>query len=76
MDAVDWSGLGVLAVLLVACVGYLSRQVSRVEDHLRGEMATQFAAVDARFDRVDARLDRLEERYVRHLEQHATGHPA
>jgi hypothetical protein len=90
MDAVDWSGLGFIAALVVGCIGYLSRQQQRSEDRLRADLDVRFGAVehrfdgidarldgiDARFDRVDSRLDRLEERYVRHLEQHATGHPA
>ena len=62
MDAVDWSGLGVLAALLVACVGYLSRQIHREIDGVRAEMHSEILP----------RLDRLEERYIRHLEQHAT----
>lgn len=62
MDAVDWTGLGVLAGIVLGSVGYLSRQ-----------MTARFDRVDVRFDRVDARIDRLEERYVRHLETHA-GH--
>jgi hypothetical protein len=57
MEAVDWAGLSVLAALMVGCVGYLSRQIHREVDQLRGEIVP--------------RLDRLEERYVRHLEQHA-----
>jgi len=63
MDAVDWSGLAVLAALLVACVGYLSRQIHREVDGVRTEMREQILP----------RLDRLEERYVRHLEHHAHG---
>lgn len=74
MDAVDWSGLGVLAALMVGCLGYLSRQMTRLEDRLEGRMIAGFDRVDARFDRVEARLDRLEERYVRHLELHASPH--
>ena len=77
MDAVDWSGLGVLAALLVGCIGYLSRQMTRLEDRMHrfeDRMNDRFDQVDARFDRVDARIDRLEERYVRHLELHASPH--
>lgn len=59
MDAVDWAGLGVLAGMLVACVGYLSRQIHREVDRLRNEIVP--------------RLDRIDERFVRHLETHA-GH--
>ena len=70
MDAVDWSGLGVLAALMVGCIGYLARQLNRLEDR----MNARFDQVDVRFDRVDARIDRLEERYVRHLELHASPH--
>lgn len=60
MAAVDWAGLSALAVLLVACVGYLAREIHRLEDRLRADIVP--------------RLDRLEERYVRHLELHASGH--
>jgi hypothetical protein len=70
MDAVDWSGLGFLAALLVACVGYLARQTHRSEDRLQAEMGLLEHRLGVRFDRIDGRLDRLEERYVRHLEQH------
>ena len=59
MDAVDWSGLGVLAGLIIGSFGYLSRQIHREVDGLRSEILP--------------RLDRLEERYIRHLELHA-GH--
>jgi hypothetical protein len=57
MVAVDWTGLSLLAALMVGCVGYLAREIHRVEDRLRSEIVP--------------RLDRLEERYVRHLELHA-----
>ena len=59
MDAVDWTGLGVLAGIVLGSVGYLSRQLHREIDRLRGELIP--------------RLDRIDERYVRHLETHA-GH--
>lgn len=59
MDAVDWTGLGALAALLVACIGYLSRQIHREVDQLRNEIVP--------------RLDRIDERFIRHLETHA-GH--
>lgn len=61
MSGMDWSGLGVLAGLFVACVGYLSRQIHREVDGVRAEMREQILP----------RLDRLDERYIRHLEQHA-----
>lgn len=76
MDAVDWSGLGFIAALVVGCIGCLSRQLHRVDDRVRAELGSRFGAVDDRLDRIEARLDRLDERYVRHLEQHAAGHPA
>ena len=60
MDAVDWTGLSVLAGIVLGSIGYLSRQ-----------MNARFDRVDARFDRVETRIDRLDERYVRHLEQHS-----
>ena len=59
MDAVDWTGLGVLAGIVLGSVGYLSRQMHRMEDRLRSELIP--------------RLDRIDERFVRHLETHA-GH--
>lgn len=76
MDAVDWTGLSVLAALLVGCIGYLSRQMHRLDDRLTGEMRALRGDMRADFDRLRAdvvpRLDRLEERYVRHLEAHVT----
>lgn len=59
MEVMDWGGLGVLAALLVGCIGYLSRQMHRMEDRLRSDIVP--------------RLDRIDERFVRHLETHA-GH--
>jgi len=69
MEAVEWTGLSVLIGVFVACIGYFSRQLSRVEDGVRAELS----AVEQRL-RADIvpRLDRLEERYVRHLEAHTS----
>ena len=60
MSPVEWTAIGVLAVVLVGSLGYLARRIDRLE-----------ARMDARFDRVDDRLDRLDERYIQHLEHHA-----
>ena len=78
MDAVDWTGLGVLAALMVGCVGYLARQI----DRLRSDMSDGQRDVGARIDRLQsdmtqgnrelgARIERLSDAYVRHLEHHA-----
>lgn len=58
MDAVDWTGLSVLAGIVLGSVGFLARQMHRMEDRLRSEIVP--------------RLDRIDERFVRHLENHAT----
>jgi len=57
MTAAEWTQLGIIAGLIVAQGGYLTRLVHREIDGLRQELVP--------------RLDRLEERYIRHLEQHA-----
>lgn len=62
MDAVDWTGLGVLAALMVGCVGYLARQI----DRLRSDMT------DGNRE-LGTRIERLSDAYVRHLEHHASG---
>jgi hypothetical protein len=82
MDAVDWTGLGVLAALMVGCVGYLARQIDRV----RSDMTAGHLELGARIDRqtdsvrsdmtdghreLGTRIDRLSDAYVRHLEHHA-----
>jgi hypothetical protein len=64
MDVVDWSALSVLAAVMLGAVGYLSRQINRVEERLSGRM-------DRMEDRFSSRFDRLEEQYIRHLELHA-----
>ena len=74
MDAVDWSGLGVLAALMVGCIGYLSRQMTHQTSRLESRVNRLEDRMNTRFDHVDARIDRLEERYVRHLELHASPH--
>lgn len=59
MDAVDWTALSVLVTVFVAIVlgafGYLSRQISRLEDR-----------VDARFDRLEERYVRHLELHAQH----------
>ena len=45
MEAVDWAGLGVLAGLMVGCVGYLSRKVDRAEDRLEALVRTEIGEV-------------------------------
>ena len=78
MDAVDWTALSVLVVVVVGAVGYLARdlhvQVHRLEARIDArfeQVDTQLDRVDSRFDRVEQRIDGLTERYVRHLEAHA-----
>lgn len=61
----EWTQLGIIAGLIVAQGGYLTRLLHREVDGLRSELVP-------RFDRLEHRFDRLEERYVRHLEHHAS----
>jgi hypothetical protein len=65
MDAVDWTAVSVLAALMFGALGYIVRQLNRVEQRLSLRM-------DRMEDRFGARFDRLEEQYIRHLEAHAT----
>ena len=55
MEVVDWTGLSVLAGLIVGAFGYLSRQMHRMEDRLL-----------ARLDRIDERFIRHLETHAGH----------
>ena len=61
----EWTQLGIIAGLIVAQGGYLTRLLHREVDGLRNELVP-------RLDRLEHRFDLLEERYVRHLEHHAS----
>ena len=60
MSPVEWSAVGIIVSTNLAGLGYLARQIARLD-----------ARVDRMEARIDARLDRLEERYIQHLEHHA-----
>ena len=60
----DWGTVLALATLMVACVGYLSRQVNRLDDRLTARIAGLEVSLGAR-------LDQLTERYIAHLERHS-----
>lgn len=59
----DWGTVSAIAALVVACFGYLARQMNRLEDRL-----------EARIDGVERSLSghiaKLTERYIAHLERH------
>ena len=57
IDAVEWTGIGVLAGIVLGGVAYLSHQLNRGVDRLCDELVP--------------RLDRIDERFARHLEMHA-----
>jgi hypothetical protein len=70
VDSVDWGTVSAIGALTAASLGYLARQIHRVEDKL-----------SARMDRMEGRMDRMEstlrsdigqltERYIAHLERH------
>ena len=71
MRAVDWGALSALAAVVLAGLGYLSRQLTRSVDRLDGRIDRLEAVLSGRIDRLDGRFDRLEEQYIRHLEAHA-----
>jgi hypothetical protein len=56
---VDWGTVSAIAALVVACFGYLARQMNRLEDRLDG-MERSLAG----------HIDKLTERYITHLERH------
>jgi hypothetical protein len=60
VDGVDWGTVSAIAALVVACAGYLSRQMNRLEDRLT-----------VRIDGIAGRIDHLTERYIAHLERHS-----
>ncbi len=55
----DWGTVSAIAALVVACFGYLARQMNRLEDRL--------SAVE---HNLAGRIDQLTERYIAHLERH------
>jgi hypothetical protein len=51
VDEVDWGTVSAIWALVVACAGYLSRRINRLEDRLTG-----------RIDGLAGRIDHLIER--------------
>jgi len=83
---VDWATVLAIATLVVACVGYLSRQMNRMDDRLTARIDGVETKLTARIDRVEtkltdhidgvkanlgSRIDQLTERYIAHLERHS-----
>ncbi|HEV8625891.1 MAG TPA: hypothetical protein VG034_15655 [Acidimicrobiia bacterium] len=64
MDEVDVGTILAIATLVVACVGYLSRQMNRMDDRLS-------ARIDGLGSNLGSRIDQLTERYIAHLERHS-----
>ena len=74
MSPVEWSAVGIIVTVNLAGLGYLARQIARLDtrlDRLDGRIDRLEERFDARFDRVEEKLERLEERYIQHLEHHA-----
>ncbi|MGH9034693.1 MAG: hypothetical protein ACRD0O_02945 [Acidimicrobiia bacterium] len=63
MHEVDWGSVSAIAALVVACFGYLARQMNRLEDRLENRL-------DAMERSLGGRIDKLTERYIAHLERH------
>jgi hypothetical protein len=55
VDEVDWGTVSAIAALVVACFGYLSRQMNRLEDRLG-------ARIDGVEHSLGSRIDQLTER--------------
>jgi hypothetical protein len=64
VDEVDVGTILAIATLVVACVGYLSRQMNRMDDRLS-------ARIDGLGSNLGSRIDQLTERYIAHLERHS-----
>jgi hypothetical protein len=64
VDEVDVGTILAIATLVVACVGYLSRQMNRMDDRLS-------ARIDGLESNLGSRIDQLTERYIAHLERHS-----
>jgi hypothetical protein len=71
MEAVDWTALSVLTAVVLGALGYVVREMHRLEVRLEARFEAGFDAIERRLDAIDRRFDLLEERYVRHLEAHA-----
>ena len=59
----DWGTVSAIGALVVACFGYLSRQMNRLDDRLSARM-------DGMERSLGARIEQLTERYIAHLERH------
>ena len=59
----DWGTVSAIAALVVACVGYLSRQMNRLEDRLDNR-------IDGLEQSLTVHINQLTERYIAHLERH------
>lgn len=70
MDTVDWGTVSAIAALVVACFGYLSRQMNRLEDRLGARIDGVGHRIDGMERSLGARIDQLTERYIAHLERH------
>jgi hypothetical protein len=71
---VDWGTVSAIAALVVACFGYLSRQMNRLDDRLSARIDGVEHSLASRIDGVErslgSRIDQLTERYIAHLERH------
>lgn len=66
----DWGTVSAIAALVVACFGYLSRQMNRLEDRLAARIDGMGARIDGLERSLTSRIDQLTERYIAHLERH------
>ena len=66
----DWGTVSAIAALVVACFGYLSRQMNRLEDRLGARIDGLDTRMDGMERSLGARIDQLTERYIAHLERH------
>jgi hypothetical protein len=75
VDEVDLGTVLAIAALMVTCVGYLSRQMNRVDDRLTARIDGVESRLTAHIDGVESnlgsRIDQLTERYIAHLERHS-----
>ncbi len=66
----DWGTVLSLAGLFAVGLGYLTRQVHRLDDSMTKQMGQLDDRLTMRMDRLEAKIDRLTDRYITHLEQH------
>ena len=66
----DWGTVLTLAGFFAVGLGYLARQMNRLEDGLSKRIDRLDDSSSNRMERLERKIDQLTERYITHLEHH------